>query len=203
MVTYLNMFRNYVNWRSYGAYFLSIELLALGTIFLIFPMQRFILWAARIFVWIFLGPLMKAVDVYLVGSHYRARDELEADPEFHGTNLESVLVSDRLQVMVQNGRLSSEEALKLKAMREYKFGRLSQHVPAFDTQCEPSIPLPKSSAQPYLGSKGDPKKGFVDVESDKIKWTYVAGQNLTGTMVCHHVTAAGKCNDTTPEKLNL
>ena len=163
MVTHLNMFRNYVNWRSYGAYFLSIELLSLGTIFLIFPMQRFILWAARIFVWIFLGPLMKAVDVYLVGSHYRARDELEADPEFHGTNLESVLVSDRLQVMVQNGRLSSEEALKLKAMREYKFGRLSQHVPAFDTQCEPSIPLPKSSAQPYMGSKGDPTKGFVDV----------------------------------------
>ena len=182
---------------------MSIELLALGTIFLIFPMHHFILWVARIFVWVFLGPLMKVVDILFIASHYRAREELEAEPEFHGTNLESVLVSDQLQVMVQNGRLSSEEALKLKAMREYKFGRLSQHVPAFDTQCEPSIPLPKSSAQPYLGCKGDPNKGFVDVESDKIKWTYVAGQNLTGTMVYHHVTAADQSKDMAPEKLNL
>jgi hypothetical protein len=191
VVTYLNMFRNFVNWRSYGAYFTSMELLALGTIFLIFPMHVAILWMARMFVWIFLGPLMKVIDLLFIRGHYRTREEMEADPEFHGTNLESILTSSSLEQMVYRGRLASEEAMKLKAMREYKFGKLSHRVPAFDTQRQPSIPLPMSTAQPYLGSGGDPAKGFVDVDPAKINWTYVVGQLLTGTMVHRHATVAG------------
>ena len=197
------MFRNYVNWRSYGAYFTSLELLALGTIFLIFPMHFVILWMARLFVWIVLGPLMKAADILFIRGHYRTREELEADPEFHGTELESILTSSSLEQMVQSGRLASEEAMKLKAMREYKFGKLSQQVPAFDTQRQPSIPLPKSTALPYLGSRGDPAKGFVDVDSAMIKWTYVVGQHLTGTMVHRHETVANCKADRSKEGLRL
>jgi hypothetical protein len=197
------MFRNYVNWRSYGAYFISMELLALGTIFLIFPMHFAILWMARMFVWITLSPLMKFVDLLFVRAYYRTREELEVDPEFHGTELESVLTSSSLERMIQSGRLASEEAMKLKAMREHKFGKLSQRVPAFDTQRQPSIPLPTSTAQPYLGSGGDPAKGFVDIDAAKLKWTYVFGQHLTGTMVHRHATVAGHKADRSQEDLRL
>ena len=197
------MFRNYVNWRSYGAYFTSMELLALGTMFLIFPMHLVILWTARLCVWIVLGPLMKVVDILFIHAHYRTREDLEADPEFHGTELESILTSSSLEQMVHCGRLASEEAMKLKAMREYKFGKLSQLVPAVDTQRQPSIPLPNSIAQPYLGSGGDPAKGFVDVDSKKIKWTYVVGQHLTGTMVHRHEAVADSKVDLPQEDLSL
>lgn len=197
------MFRNFVNWRSYGAYFTSMELLALGTIFLIFPMHVAILWTARMFVWITLGPLMKIIDLLFIRAHYRTREELEADPEFHGTDLESILTSSSLEQMIQSGRLASEEAMKLKAMREHKFGKLSQRVPAFDTQRQPSIPLSTSTAQPYLGSGGDPSKGFVDVDAAKIKWTYVVGQHLTGTMVHRRAKVADHEADCSEEDLQL
>lgn len=203
MVTYLNMFRNYVNWRGYSAYFTSMELLALGTIFLFFPMHLVILWMARLIVWITLGPLMKVVDMLFIQGHYRTREELEADPEFHGTELESILTGSSLEHMVQSGRLASEEAMKLKAMREYKFGKLSHQVPAFDTQRHPSIPLPKSTAQPYLGSGGNPDEGFVDVDSAMVKWTYVVGQHLTGTMVHRHEIVADRKMDRSQEDHSL
>lgn len=199
------MFRNYVNWRSFGAYRASMQLLVLGTVFLVFPMQYVILWSARLFVWIFLGPLMKVVDLLFIRSHYRNREELEADPEFHGTNLESILTSERLQKMVQNGCLAEEESMKLKDMREYKFGKLSQRIPASDTQRQPSIPLPQSTAQPYASTGCDGSCVFVDVSNnDKIKWKYVAGQKLTGTMIHHHATTAGDgCTDSSMAQENV
>ena len=86
--------------------------------------------------------------------------------------------------------------MKLKDMREYKFGKLSQRIPASDTQRQPSIPLPQSTAQPYASAGCDDSGVFVDVSNDKIKWKYVAGQKLTGTMIHHHVTTAGDgCRD--------
>lgn len=189
MVTYLNMFRNYCNWKGFGAYATSMKCVVFGTIFLVFPMQYVVHWAARAFVWIFLGPLMKLVDIRYVHPSYRTREELEADPEFHGTNLESVLTSEALQKMIRRGRLAGEEAMKLKDMREHRFGKFSFQVPAVDTQRKPNIPLPSSSAQPYLGTAGDPSKGFVDV--DKSTWVPLPGQNLTGTMV-HHLAMSSE-----------
>ena len=195
MVTYLNMFRNYVNWQSYGAFFTSMKLLALGTVFLIFPIHVAILWLSRLYVWIILGPIMKVVDILFIRTHYRTREELERDPKFYGTKLESVLTTSSLESMIDAGRRASEEAMKLKAMREYKFGKLSLQVPSFDTQRRPSVPLPQSKAEPYLGSDGDPAEGFVDADASKIKWSYVAGQHLTGTMVHNHaVVSSGKVN---------
>lgn len=183
MVTYLSVFRNFMNWRSFGAYFASTQFLTLGTIFLVFPMQYALLWSARIFVWIFLGPLMKVFDVLCIRPRYRNRDELEADPEFHKTNLESILTSDSLKAMIRSGRLAGEEALKLKHMRENQFGKFAQQIPAVDTQRKPCIPLPESTAEPYLGTKGDSGLGFVD--TDKKVWHQVPGQNLTGSMIPH------------------
>jgi hypothetical protein len=186
MVIYLNMIRNFVNWKGFGAYAMSMKCILMGTVFLVLPMQYVVLWVARLFVWTLLGPLMKVVDILYVHPVYRTREELEANPTFDSTNLETILSSETLQKMVRRGRLAGEEAIKLKDMREHKFGKLSFQVPAIDTQRKPNIPLPSSTAQPYLGSKGDPQYGFVDV--DKSTWEFEPGQNLTGIMVPHLVT---------------
>lgn len=164
---------------------MSMQFLTLGTIFLVFPMHYVILWLARILVWIFLGPLMKLVDLLYIRPRYRNRDELEANPECHETNLESILTSDSIKVMIDNGRLASEEALKLKHMREYKFGKFAQQIPTVDTQRKPCVPLPESTAEPYLGFEGDPSMGFVD--TDKKVWHSVPGQNLAGSMIPRRV----------------
>jgi hypothetical protein len=95
---------------------------------------------------------------------------LGANHKFDSTNLETILSSEALKKMVRRGRLAGEEAVKLKDMREHKFGKLSFQVPAVDTQRKPNIPLPSSTAQPYLGSKGDPKEGFVD--ADNSTWEF-------------------------------
>mmetsp|Transcript_435 Transcript_435/g.674 ORF Transcript_435/g.674 Transcript_435/m.674 type:complete len:828 (-) Transcript_435:139-2622(-) len=187
MVTILNTFRNFANWKGYGAYSLSMQFVFMGTIFLVFPMQYVLLWTARVVVWVLLGPWMKVIDIMYIHPIYRTRDELKVDPEFHGTNLESILASDSIQKMVRNDRLAGEDAIKLKDMREHQFGKLSFRVPAVDTQSKPNIPLPSSTAQPYLGTKGDTTKGFVDV--DNATWCCISGQNLTGTMVMHHLAA--------------
>ena len=169
---------------------MSMQLLGLGTIFLVLPMQYALLWGSRLFVWVFLGPFMKVVDIMLIHPYYRDREELEANPQFGETNLDAILESENLQQMVKKGRIAGEEALKLKDMREYKFGKYAHRIPPVDNQRKPNIPLPESTARPYLGPAGDVTKGFVDVEPEKVSWCYVPGQQLSGTMVLHHSTIA-------------
>lgn len=150
------------------------------------------LWSARILVWLFLGPLMKIVDILFVHPRYRTREELESNAEIIGVPLsESVLKSQKVKAMVNDGHFACEEAMKLQHMREHRFGKLAQLIPAIDTQRKPDIPLAEySTAQPYLGSQNDETEedGFVDIPQEQIEWIFAPGQKLEGNMTYHHTT---------------
>lgn len=168
-----------------------------GTFFLLAPFfSSSLVWFVRIFVWVFLGPLVKIFDIVVVHSRYRTREELEANPELVGNPIsESVLKSEKVQALIKKGHLACEEATKLKDMREYRFGKLSQLIPATDTQRTPDIPLANlSTAQPYLGStsNADNSDGFVDIPQEQITWVFAPGQKLVGNMVHCHETLADK-----------
>jgi len=183
--TYLRMGRNFVNWRGYYTHNFTMTCVIGATMWLILPMNSALVWLLRVLVWAFLGPWIKLVDIYCIHPHYRTKEELLQDPTFHGTNLDQVLTSESLQKMGASARLASEEALKLKAMREHEFGKLSQLIPAIDTCLVPHIPLPQSTAEPYLGSicNSSLKGGFVDLPKEAQSWRYVPGQHLGGNMV--------------------
>jgi len=90
--------------------------------------------------------------------------------------------------------------MQLKDMRTHVFGEFSQLIPAVDTSRFLSIPLPESSAQPYLGSDGDPKKGFVDIPEKAKVFYYAPGQRLEGDMIHTHVKSIGSDRDLASSK---
>ena len=138
----------------------------------------------RVLVWACFGPWMKLIDILYVHPHYRTKEELLRDPVLHGTSIDRILTSESLQKMGASARLTGEEALKLKDMREHLFGKLSQLIPAVDTSRFPAIPLSQSTAEPYLGCNYDlSQEGFVDVPIEAQNWRYIPGQQLGGNMI--------------------
>jgi hypothetical protein len=188
LCTYFRMFRNVVNWKCYTSYKLTMMSFYIGTLWLILPMHMVFLWFCRIVVWTLLGPWIKLVDIFYIHKNYRTKNELMEDPVFHGTNLESLwLTSDSVRKMGVSARVASEEALKLKAMRECRFGKLSQLIPAVDTSRFASTPLPESTAVPYAGPpnrrNANKTDVFVDLPAEQQEWRYVPGQKLEGHMI--------------------
>lgn len=182
------MGRNFVNWRGYYTHKFTMTCVIGGTIWIVLPVNYVLFWVLRVLVWACFGPWMKLVDILYVHPHYRTKEELLVDPLLHGTNIDRVLTSESLQKMGASARLTGEEALKLKDMREHLFGKLSQLIPAVDTSRFPATPLSQSTAEPYLGCNYDmSQRGFVDVPIEAQNWRYIPGQQLGGNMVHHQM----------------
>ena len=98
-------------------YFLSTvtaTFLSAGIVALILPWGFILTWSFRLIVWVFFGPHMKLVDLFL-----RANEE--KDDLIKNFNIQSI-----------RARLSREEALKVKDIKEVAFGRYSVQVPSFN-----------------------------------------------------------------------
>lgn len=188
---YLHMFLKYlckytrlyfalINWHGYYANKFTTTLLFLGTLFLLPPVQFGAWWSVRILAWALLGPWMKLVDIYWIHRWYKTSDELfelvgrGEEPEADLPDFEALLESDIFMKMTHSGRIVSEEAIKLKDMREYVFGQFSEVVPAVDSSRYPSVPLPASSARPWIPQ---------EQASIKLDETHVPSQKLRGTMI--------------------
>ena len=92
--------------------------LTTGLVALILPWGFILTWVGRCIVWGFLGPHMKLVDLFL-----RANEKKDG-------GLSDLMENFDLQ---SNGaRVSREEALKVKDMKEIAFGKYSVQVPSFN-----------------------------------------------------------------------
>lgn len=100
------------------------------------------------------------------------------EPEPDVPDFEALLESDVFLNMSASGRIVGENAVKLKDMREHMFGQFSEVVPAVDSSRYPSVPLPASSARPWVS------KEQANVKTEEI---YVYGQKLRGTMILQQV----------------
>ena len=136
---------------------------------------------------------MKLVDVCWVRHWYKTSDELTSlikagvEPEADLPDFETMLDSEVFLKMSQSGRIVCENAVKLRDMREHVFGHFSEVVPAVDSSRFPSVPLPASSARPWIE-----KDAPVDKEE-----SHVPGQKLRGSMILRQWDSFAVEEDTT------
>jgi hypothetical protein len=169
-----------INWQGYYANKFTSTLLFAGTLYLLPPVHLATWWVIRIIAWVLLGPWMKLLDVYAVHKWYKTADELVKivhsgkEPEPDLPDFEELLESEVFLNMSKSGRVIGENAVKLKHMREHIFGQYSEVNPAVDSSRFPSVPLPSSSARPWVGDDHT----FVAKEE-----THIPGQHLFGSMI--------------------
>lgn len=109
---------------------------------------------------------MKFVDVYL-----------EAQAKKNDTSVEKEL--EKFREQSKQARLRREEAVKLKAVKEIRFGKFITKVPAFNLVRHHDRPLPHSSARTYCRETPIINKEIV--ERKKSLW--LPGQQLHGSMI--------------------
>ena len=137
-----------------------------GVLFVFVPWSFVILWFMRIFVWVFLGPWMKLVDImYFKGAEGDDYEKMREELRLKARNAVAEAV---------NSQVRKEDALKLKEMRKYRYGKYICKVPAFKAAMHFDYPLPTSSAIPsYSRNRKDP----VVISERK------TGQYLSGNII--------------------
>ena len=79
--------------------------------------------------------------------------------------------------------------MKLKGMREYRFGEYTEEVPLFDFSLHPCLPLPTSTARPFCGDEDNasicPEFGYEYLPRKMVQWQTFSGQQLRGKMIPH------------------
>ena len=177
-------------------------------LFLIFvPYERLILWFCRITAWLLFSPAMKIFDYFYVMKYFPAVDKETNELEVPTLNFEHFFKSPYYQKLAKKMKIAEEDGLKLKEMREYRFGDYTEEVPFIDFSLNPCIPLPTSSARPYCEqsrrkggvpgkntTKGNNEKGnrtsndnfgYEYLPREELKWQTFSGQQLNGKMIPH------------------
>lgn len=121
--------------ESIVSFLVTATFLSAGLVALLLPWGFILTWAGRIIAWGFLGPHMKLVDLFL-----RANEKKDG-------KLKNLIKNFDMQS--NNARLSREEALKVKDMKEVAFGTYSVQVPSFNLSRHYDRPLPQSSSRVY------------------------------------------------------
>ena len=132
-------------------------------------------WVLRIAVWVFLGPWMKVLDwvffskLDVPGDNWakRFRDR-QANSGFLCAHMRFA------DLIARQFKLYHENAMKLRSMKKYLFGKFVVAVPRFKTFRFPDTPLPESSATPCY-------PGFYHYKITERKH----GQGLVGDMIPH------------------
>ena len=104
--------------ESVVSFWITAAFLTAGAVALVLPWGFILTWTGRLVVWGFLGPHMKLVDWFLQSNEKK---------------------DGSVKTMMQNfdvksnvARVSQEEAMKLKVIREMAFGKFSLQVPSFN-----------------------------------------------------------------------
>ena len=125
---------------------------------------------------------MKLFDVFFVKDYYRTRAELAADPTIEEPDIDSIFADAKYSALAKKVRVAAEDAIKLKEMREHRFGTYSCRVPASDESRFPSIPMPQSTARPYDAS-GSHGMEYHYLGPEDCSFVKLPGQKLHGTMI--------------------
>ncbi|KAL9182512.1 hypothetical protein ACHAXT_013164 [Thalassiosira profunda] len=152
--------KNVMNWNeSVIAFFTTLMLFGAGFAALFVPWRFVILWSARILVWVGLGPWMKIIDTLF--------DE-EAEIQKRKARTKAM---DLFHLQRKAAKTFREHALKMKAFRVRLFGTYITRLPDFNLVRHEDVPLPESSAEPYVSKR--------EITVDK----FVPSQDLTGEMI--------------------
>ena len=175
---YVRHVKHILMWEEvYIAFWVTVGSLSLSLIFFFVPWFFLVKWSSRIVVWTLFGPWMKLVDVFYWSklkplSPSERELKLQAEREQQLRSL-----SNALSV----ARVKQEEALKLKAMKKYMFGKFIVRVPVLKEDRYRDSPLPESTAVPYVRDRRPlAELAMDDVGYHKIR---LPGQHLEGHMI--------------------
>lgn len=176
----LRVVKNIVTWRSSSkAYVTTIACFILGVLLIVLPWGKVIFWICRIAVWGLFGPWMKLFDIYFIMPNYKTILEASEEDIKEPFNVERLFQTPEMMKLAQIARIASEDALKLKTMRQYLYGKYSVVVPDYDSSRFPSIPLPDSTARTFKErTKTKTYQYLSDVEEH-----HIPGQRLRGRMI--------------------
>ena len=142
--------------ESILSFWISAVFLAAGIISLFLPWKFILTWTGRIVVHGLLGPHMKIVDL-TIRRKFRNKSVMRNFDHLKGL-----------------ARAKREEALKLKAIKCLRFGKLITQVPEYNLSRHYDRPLPQSTARPWRGNLLAPKL-------DAAQW--LPRQQLYGPMI--------------------
>ncbi len=141
--------------ESILSFWISALFLGAGLVSLLLPWAFILTWTGRIVIYGLFGPHMKIVDLWLRANK---SDELQQ-------------LMDAFDAKKQIARIRREQALKVRAVKCLRFGKLITQVPAFNLARHYDRPLPSSTAK-------------VIRKAPAIECTSVlAGQQLYGDMI--------------------
>lgn len=184
---YMRVVRNVVTWKSYNySFVIMIRFLVIGIALAIFPITFIFRWICRIVVFTCLGPWMKIIDVYFVQPFYpTANDEKELSDYkdfIYDTFYDATNLMNKLRHKI---RLAEEEGLKLKDMKEVRFGNFTEEVKVMDLERYASIPEPTSTARPFDTDHSIQEHGYRYIPMNSVRVKRLCGQRLYGSMVPH------------------
>ncbi|GKY95229.1 hypothetical protein MPSEU_000485800 [Mayamaea pseudoterrestris] len=161
--------------ECYITFWIVSVCLVLGTLFLFVPWFYLIQSSARILVWSLLGPWMRLVDVLYVskGQFFNVEDMLAP--------WEGALHLGVTSSKATRARVNQENVEKLKAMKEYMFGRFVTRVPVLKEDRYRDMPLAESSAVPYRPALVPLSE--LAMQEAGYKRKRLMGQHMTGTMI--------------------
>jgi len=122
--------KDLLNWQETISFWVTSISIAIGIIFLFLPWVFILHWLLRLTVWIFLGPWMRLLDIYLLQ-----------------------LPTHSFKDKIHYARLKGEQNTKLKAVREFFYGPYSVDIPTWNVARHHDIPLPESTAQDISDNK--------------------------------------------------
>jgi hypothetical protein len=167
MCYYLRIVRNVYLWdESYYAFYLVAGSLVIGTVFLILPWTFILRWLGRLIAYGIFGPHMKALDIFYFSKLLQASEEEEQKQ-----NLKNM--SKIAKRKAEWTRTQTENALKLKAIRQILFGYFIARVPVINSERFIDFPLSKSYSQTYQEPSNNTSVSHVRI----------GGQNLSGDLM--------------------
>ena len=187
MCCYLRIVRNIATWKSYNySFVIMVRFFVIGIALALFPITFVFRWICRIVVFTFLGPWMKIIDLYFVQPFYPTstdkRDLNEYQDFIFDKFYDATNVMNKLKHKI---RLAEEEALKLKDMKEVRFGNFTEEVKVMDLERHASIPEPTSTARPFASDTASQEHGYRYIPMDSVRVKRWCGQRLYGSMIPH------------------
>jgi len=172
------MVSNILTWQeAYFSFWITTCSLVLAIVSLFVPWLWCLKWGSRIFVWTIFGPWMKLVDIF-----YFSLIEPETD-EQRQLRRKAEKLAQKLSNSdsIIQARTARENAVKLKAMKTYMFGKYALRVPVLKTDRYNDIPLAESFANPY--EERNFSLGELAMQEAGYNKKRVPGQTLVGDMI--------------------
>eukprot|EP00546_Thalassionema_frauenfeldii_P020474 CAMPEP_0178902658 /NCGR_PEP_ID=MMETSP0786-20121207/4727_1 /TAXON_ID=186022 /ORGANISM="Thalassionema frauenfeldii, Strain CCMP 1798" /LENGTH=1315 /DNA_ID=CAMNT_0020573949 /DNA_START=59 /DNA_END=4006 /DNA_ORIENTATION=- len=169
LCTVFRFARNVYLWdEPFFAFFYTLASFVIGLVFLVIPWGFFIRWVGRIVAWGIFGPHMKLVDIFYYSKLPSQTKEDVSKQIAQDLNTQRLRAKEVAQIAFEQ----TEDAQKLKAMKELLFGSWVVKIPVINTERFRDFPLFSSSATLYDKSL-----------DDDLKIVKLGGQKLVGTMI--------------------